>query len=241
MNFQDLHELLRLEILRRIETGDLTGTRLAQQTGFQQAHISNFLNRKRALSLEGLDRVLTAQSLTVDQILPVQVSAASELLDREGPPQDDEVARVPIVSELAAAEERQIDAASVIETLPLAVSRLADNRTRTSRRPAEWQRFVAVRVDALQAAAMEPVLAPGTIAVIDRHYNSLAPYRAHESTLYAMRHGAGLLLRYVELDGGHLILRPLALDCAVQLISMAAGQAPSDFIAGRVCLLIHEL
>ena len=241
MNFQDLHELLRLEILRRIETGDLTGTRLAQQTGFQQAHISNFLNRKRALSLEGLDRVLTAQSLTVDQILPVQVSAASELLDREGPPQDDEVARVPIVSELAAAEERQIDAASVIETLPLAVSRLADNRTRTSRRPAEWQRFVAVRVDALQSAAMEPVLAPGTIAVIDRHYNSLAPYRAHESTLYAMRHGAGLLLRYVELDGGHLILRPLALDCAVQLISMAAGQAPSDFIAGRVCLLIHEL
>jgi len=34
MNFQDLHELLRLEVLRRIESGDLTGTRLAGQAGF---------------------------------------------------------------------------------------------------------------------------------------------------------------------------------------------------------------
>ena len=63
MNFADLHELLRLELLRRINAGTLTGTRLAQQTGFQQAHISNFLNRKRALSMEGLDRVLASMAI----------------------------------------------------------------------------------------------------------------------------------------------------------------------------------
>ena len=74
MNFQDLHELLRVELLRRIERGTLTGSRLAQQAGFQQAHISNFLNRKRALSLEGLDRVLASQNLTIDQILPLDIS-----------------------------------------------------------------------------------------------------------------------------------------------------------------------
>ena len=71
MNFQDLHELLRLELLRRIDLGSLTGTGLARQAGFRQAHISNFLNRKRSLSLGGLDRVLAAQNLTVDQIMPL--------------------------------------------------------------------------------------------------------------------------------------------------------------------------
>src|SRR5271163_2588161 len=77
MNFQDLHELLRVELVRRIERGTLTGSRLAQQAGFQQAHISNFLNRKRALSLEGLDRVLASQNLSIDQILPLDLAAAA--------------------------------------------------------------------------------------------------------------------------------------------------------------------
>jgi hypothetical protein len=240
MNFQDLHELLRLEVLRRIESGDLTGTRLAQQTGFQQAHISNFLNRKRALSMEGLDRVLAAQGLTVEEILPVAVSAGAEVGAPAETAPGEEIALVPIVSPSAAAEEGEIRAA-VIEALPVAASRLLDNRARPSRRTAGWQRFVALRLDAQQAAAMEPVLASGTIAVIDRHYNSLAPYRAHEPTLYAVRHGAGLLLRYVEFAEGWLVLRPSAMECAVQLIAVGPDEMPSDHIAGRVCLLIHDL
>jgi hypothetical protein len=70
MKFEMLHENLRLEILRRIDRGVLSGSTLARATGFQQAHISNFLNRKRSLSLEGLDRVLTAQNLSVLDLLP---------------------------------------------------------------------------------------------------------------------------------------------------------------------------
>jgi hypothetical protein len=37
---------------QRVKGGQLTGLKLSQQTGFQQAHISNFLNSKRSLSLE---------------------------------------------------------------------------------------------------------------------------------------------------------------------------------------------
>jgi hypothetical protein len=36
-----------------------------------------FLNKKRALSLEGLDRVMEAQGLTVEQILPVDLVAGA--------------------------------------------------------------------------------------------------------------------------------------------------------------------
>jgi len=241
MNFQDLHELLRLEVLRRIESGDLTGTRLAQQTGFQQAHISNFLNRKRALSLEGLDRVLAAQGLTVDQILPVAVSSATENGGATESASGEEIVMVPIVSPSAAAEAGEIKAGEVIEALPVAAARLSENRARPGRRSARWERFVALRLDAQQAAAMEPMLASGTIAVLDRHYNSLAPYRAHQQTLYAVRSSAGLLLRYVEFDDGRLILRPLAADRAVQLVQMGPNELPADHIVGRVCLLIHDL
>jgi len=256
MNFQDLHELLRLHILQRIEQGDLTGTRLAQQTGFQQAHISNFLNRKRALSLEGLDRVLAAQQLTVDQILPIDLAASVRTSDRvtasaiassgaESPRASDWIETVPLVSASAAAEEAQIHAGSVIESIEISASRLSTNRARPSRRQAEWQRFVAIRSAAQEAAAMEPLLRPDSVAVIDRHYNSIAPYRAHEPALLAVRRGhgsgPGLLLRYVEFDDGRLILRRSSNDCPVQLVAVGPGETPSDFIVGRVCLLFYEL
>ena len=77
MNFADLHELLRLELLRRIEAGSLSGNKLAQLTGFRQAHISNFLNQRRSLSLEGLNRVLDSQSLKIEDLLPLQIAAST--------------------------------------------------------------------------------------------------------------------------------------------------------------------
>ena len=71
MNFSQLHEQLRLELLRRIERGVLTGTLLARQTGLKPAHISNFLHGRRNLSQSALDRVLAAQSFSIESLLPV--------------------------------------------------------------------------------------------------------------------------------------------------------------------------
>lgn len=238
MNFQDLHELLRLELLRRIERGTLTGSRLAQQAGFQQAHISNFLNRKRALSLEGLDRVLAAQSLTIDQILPIDLAAAAPPVQ---PTSSDPTEVIPVVSASAAMDDARIPPSAIIETIQVSASRLHDNRARPSARHAHWQRFLAIRADAQQAAAMDPLLAPGAIAVLDRHYNSLAPYRAHQPTLYAVRCGAALLLRFVDFDEGRLILRPYARNFPVQLLPLATHESPADYIVGRVCLIFSEL
>lgn len=240
MNFQDLHELLRLELLRRIERGALTGSRLAQQAGFQQAHISNFLNRKRALSLEGLDRVLAAQSLSIDQIIPpsldVDLAAAASQ-----PAASDPTESVPVVSASTAMDDARVPPSAVIETIQVAISRLHDNRARPATKYAHWQRFLAIRVDAQQSAAMDPLLAPGAIAVLDRHYNSLAPYRSHQPTLYAVRCGAALLLRFVDFDEGRLILRPYAREFPVQLLPLAAHESPADYLVGRVCLVFSEL
>lgn len=235
MNFADLHELLRLELVRRIEAGALTGTRLAQQTGFQQAHISNFLNRKRALSLEGLDRVLAAQNITIDQILPLDISSSSVA------PSTDPSESVPVVSSSTAMADPRVSASAVIEVIQVSTAKLYDNRTRVYSRRANWQRFVALRVDAQQAAPLDPLLFPGSVVIIDRHYNSLAPYHSRQANIYAVRCGASLLLRFVELDDARLIVRPYSVTFPVQLIPIAAHETPADYLVGRVCLVMSEL
>ena len=87
MKFKALQENLRKVIRRRIEDDQLTGLKLAQQTGFQQAHISNFLNSKRSLSLEGMDKVLQVQKLSVLDLLdPNEINKRASILP---PSQDD--------------------------------------------------------------------------------------------------------------------------------------------------------
>jgi hypothetical protein len=240
MNFQDLHELLRLELQRRIDRGVLTGTRLAQQAGFQQAHISNFLNKKRSLSLEGLDRVLASQKLSIEHILPLDLSAHAS--STPTPVENsDPIEIVPVVSPSAAMDDALIPPSSIIETVQVSASRLHDNRARPSTKHAHWQRFLAIRADTQQSAAMDPLLSPGAIAVLDRHYTSLAAYRPHQRTLYAVRSGPSLLLRFIELDPGNLILRPYSMSFPIQTLPLAHHESPADYIVGRVCLIISEL
>src|SRR5215475_707611 len=71
MNFTQMHERLRLELLRRIQRGTLSVSLLARQTGFGQSHISNFLRNRRQLSLEALDRVLFSQHLHAWDLIPL--------------------------------------------------------------------------------------------------------------------------------------------------------------------------
>jgi hypothetical protein len=236
MTFEDLHEFLRLELLRRIDRGVLTGVAIARQAGFRQAHISNFLNRKRALSLTGLDRVLLSQNLTVSQIMPIDLSASAD-----SEPAEFAMQAIPVVSPSTAMEDAVVHAGSVIEAIHVSASHLRNCRSRPSPKSAGWERFVAVRADAQQAAAMEPMIPVGAMLVLDRHYNSLAPYRAHQRTLYAVRSGLGLALRFLDFDEGRLILRPLSLEFPVQLLAPTAHENPADYIVGRVCLVISEL
>src|SRR6202795_5187753 len=105
MKFRTLQENLRKALWERIEEGELTGLRLAEQTGFKQAHISNFLNRKRGLSLEGMDKVLNVQHLSVLDLLdPSEVNKRASIL----PPSNDEFQNVLLADPYIAASEALI-------------------------------------------------------------------------------------------------------------------------------------
>src|ERR1051326_4523195 len=105
MKFKALQENLRKLLWTRIEAKQLTGMKLALQTGFKQAHISNFLNRKRSLSMEGLDKVLTVQHLSVLDLLdPDEVNKRASIIL----PSEDEFENVPMVEGNVAAGERAL-------------------------------------------------------------------------------------------------------------------------------------
>ncbi len=228
-----MHERLRLELLRRIQRGTLSVSLLARQTGFGQPHLSNFLHNRRQLSLEAIDRVLAAQHLTAADLLPV--------LHQPGfLPADGEESSVPVVSHHAALFEPHIRPSVVQSMLHLPAGLLGTIRTRVSNTRRAWQRFVAVRVPAADAVPMEPLVLPEAIVLIDRHYNSLMPYRPNRPNLYAVRHGAHLTLRYVDFVASRLVLRPHNIAYPVDLIEVDPGEAPGDLIAGRVALVINE-
>ena len=232
MTFQDMHELLRLELNRRIDRGTLTGTLLARQTGFQQAHISNFLNRKRALSLDGLDRVLAAQNLSVEHFLPLEIEAAAPAPLSE---------QIPVIPPSVAANHARITSAVTIETLTIAASRLHSYPANPIKSRIPWQRFVAVRLDSTQAAPMQPFLTPNALVIIDRHHTSLAPVHSTKPNIFAVQHGDGLVFRYVQAEEKALILRPHDSNANIHRIVFNRHETAADFIVGRACLTLADL
>jgi hypothetical protein len=88
---------------------------------------------------------------------------------------------------------------------------------------------------------MEPLVLPEALVLVDRHYNSLMPYRPSRPNLYAVRNGAHLTLRYVDFIANRLVLRPHNIAFPVDLIEVSPGESPADLIAGRIALIINEL
>ena len=234
MNFTQLQERLRLELLRRIDRGSVNGALLARQTGFQPSHISNFLRHRRALSLGALDRLLAAQMLTVNDLLAIE---DTQLASREAPTSITHTA-VPVVAQAAAIHDPVPPPSAILDLvhLPLGILEQMRSRRATSRRG--WIRFVSVRVTRQQAAGMQPILPPETIAVIDRHYNSPVAYQPTHPSIFAVRVGNALQLRIADFEHNRLILRPVEINHPVHLLSLGPHEIPSDLIVGRVCLAI---
>ena len=234
MNFTQMHERLRLELQRRIQRGTLSVSLLARQTGFGQSHLSNFLRSRRQLSLEAMDRILAAQRLTVPDLLPAVRHAGFW-------PEIEASDIVPVVSQSAALFEPTIRPGAVQFMLHLPPNSLESIHSRASNTRRAWQRFVAVRVPASDAAPMEPLVLPEAIVLIDRHYNSLLPYRPNRPNLFAVRHLSRLSLRYVDFLANRLVLRPYNVAFPVDLVELDAGETPNDLLAGRVVLILNEI
>ena len=232
MKFRSLQENLRKTLWQRIDEGALTGLRLAEQTGFKQAHISNFLNRKRGLSLEGMDKVLNVQHLSVLDLLdPTEINKRASIT----PPSEDEFENVLLVEGSVAASEALVMSMNVKEILKFKKSFLRRLRAELEGDRHNWERFVLIKLDGREGVSMYPRLLSGATVLVDRHYNSLKPYRKGEFNVYAVRKNGTCTVKYVELAGNHLILRPHNQAYPIEVMTVEEGKTSADYIVGRIC------
>ena len=229
-----MHEQLRVILLRRIQRGTLSVSLLARQTGFGQSHLSNFLHSKRQLSLDALDRVLAAQHMTAADLLP-----ALNPVSMAQPGEEESI--VPIVSQQTALFEPHIRPSALVGMLHLQPGMLEAMHTRVAQPRRAWQRFVAIRVSAADAKAMEPVMLYETVAVLDRHYTAMTQYRPDRRNVYAVKRDSQLLVRYVELFAHQLVLRPENPAYPVDVIEVDYDEPLSNVIVGRVALVVNEM
>jgi hypothetical protein len=137
--------------------------------------------------------------------------------------------------------EPQVRPGAVQKLLTVPSGLLARTQARSSASRRAWHRFVAIQVPALDAMAMEPILFPDGLVLLDRHYNSLLQYRSARANLYAVRHDSRLKLRYADFQAGRLLLRPYNCAAPVDLLDPESGDSPGDLIIGRVVMVMNEL
>ena len=237
MRFLDLQDRLRAHIRARIDRRELTGVSLSLQAGLQQAHLSNFLNARRGLSLESMDRLLDAL-----QISALDLVDADEIERRAlRPPPRDGLESVAIVSLEHAARLARFTPEQVGGTVSFRKAFLRRLQPNDVCHRSDWLRFISVKLDRSTVRAVFARSAAGATLLVDRHYTSLAPYRRHQPNLYAVRLHSRCAVGYVSLAGDHLVLRPRNPELPVELARINRTRSYSDYVVGRVCHVAIEV
>ena len=232
VNFRGLQDRLRQRLLAEIEAGKLTGLELARAAGFRQAHISNFLNSKRGLSLEAMDAVLKARGWKLSDLLANRENERQRRrsLHANSPG----VSWIPLVDakNCHASEIPYEGTKNALRVMSARLERMApvQHNDRGS-----WVRFVAMRVSSADAEAMSPRLARGTMAVVDRHEYEPGSRGAIYAVRVKTRARDEIVMRYVEWVGREWVMRAESPDVALAALTDAAE------IVGRVCMVVMEI
>jgi transcriptional regulator with XRE-family HTH domain len=239
IRFQSLQESLRAAVWARLERGELTGKSLAGKAGFRQAHLSNFLNGKRGLSLQAMDRLLDVLHLDVLQLAGLEDAARPALraeLDSEAR------ADVAVVTLAAAARRSRFSRHDIQDTVSFRQSFLRTLKPHMSGNRRDWTRFVVVQVDEENAAGMMPVVRAGAQVLLDRHHNA-PPVSEVSPDLYAVMDKTGNFISRITATPGHIILRPKdeSESSPVRLVTIPAGRRAGDLIIGRVRHVAMEI
>ena len=230
VDFVRLNTQLRDAIAARIASRQLTGLSLARKTGFRQAHISNYLHQRRGLSLAGMDRILSVLGITVIDLIPA--GELSQHLPKDAA--DREYEGVALV-DASSLRDPQPQLQRIREQLKFKRSFLRRLRPDFVTSRSNWTRFLLFKASEEDGAAMHPRVLPRSTLLIDRHYNSLRGYRRGDHNMYAVLKKDAVLIRYVEITGKQLTLRPETNTHPLDFIPIESGRSYGDYILGRVC------
>ena len=231
---QDLQEQLRLHIRARIARGELTGIALARAADFPQGHLSNFLNARRGLSLESMDRLLDTLGIGVlDLVERKEIRKRAELPSTVG------VERIAMVASQDAVLAR-FAPEQVLETRCFNKSFLRRLKPRDAEDRRDWLRFVLLKLN-ISGISLPAFPAVSAILLIDRHYSSLDPYRRLQPNSYVVRLEGRCVMGHVSLFDDYLLVRPHDPRQEVDVRRIERGRNYSEYIVGRVCHVSLEV
>jgi transcriptional regulator with XRE-family HTH domain len=236
MTFLTLQDQLRDHIRARIRRRELTGSGLARAAGFPQGHLSNFLNARRGLSLESMDRLL--ETLGIEVLDLVSAEDVQRRSPQRAPEQGEEAVALVALENAARARFASED---VLETRVFSKAFLRKLRVRNDNDRADWLRFVVVKLDIASAREIFPLPIGGATLLLDRHYSSLLPYRHTQPNLYAVSINGRCKMGYVSFLENNLVLRTRALRQELESVRVQPGRSYSQYIIGRVCHVALEV
>lgn len=230
MSFLTLQDQLRDHIRSRIRRRELTGSGLARAAGFPQGHLSNFLNFRRGLSLESMDRLLQTLNIGVIDLI------GTDAIQRRAVPYEtgDSFEPVPLV-ELDNATRARFAPEQILETRDFSRSFLRRLKPSTRHHRSDWLRFVLLALDRQSARDLFSGDITSATLLVDRHYNSLEPYRRMQPNLYAVNFGGRCLAGYLAFVQDSLVLRGRDPHRPLQSVRIAAGRSYAQQIVGRIC------
>jgi len=208
VTLQDLQEQLRAHIRSRMGRGELNGVGLARAADFPQGHLSNFLNGRRGLSLESMDRLLDTLGIGILDLL--------------------ETREIEQHVELPFAPEQ------ILETRSFNKSFLRRLRPSDAEDRRDWLRFVVIRLE-LKSVPLIAYRTTRVTLLIDRHYSSLDPYRRFQPNVYVISFEGRCSMGYVTVRDDYLLLRTRDAQQEVEMVRIERGRNYSDYIVGRVC------
>ncbi len=228
MTIQDLQDLLRVHIRARIGRGELTGSALAHKANLPQGHLSNFLNSRRGLSLDSMDRLLRALRIGVLDLVGGEYGKA-----RAPGRGRDRVEPIALVSAEHAALARFRED-QILERRDFNKSYLRKLKPGVAVDRSDWLRFVLIKLDGRSSGGFFPRSITTTL-LVDRYYNSLEPYRRDKPNLYALSLSGRCVAAQISVCDNCLMLRPREPRQPIEIVRIEPGRSYSDYIVGRVC------
>ena len=237
MSFQDLQDKLRLLIRERIKGGEFTGTALSYQVGIQQSHMSNYLNSRRGLSLESMDRILDRLDIGVLDLVD-----SAEIGRRTSPSMvATDFEEIVVVSAEWSLQPGGFSSDQIRETVNYKKAYLRKLKPNDVCHRSHWLRFVVIRLDPRTARTMYEPEARGATLLIDRQYTSLDAYRQRRPNLYAVLLQSHFAIGYLSISGQDLILRPRNPLLPIELARIDRPTGYAHYVIGRVCHVAIEV
>lgn len=225
MGFISDHEKIRLEVERRIDAGEVTGSGLAEKIGLHQSTISNFIKKERRLGYESIDALRDVLGITDDFLRDPSPSVQSTQEEFVPVVSHAHAMAKPLIYPNLIARRSGVTIASLIKltSAPATLTRQ------------QWTRFVAIDVSSEQADFLEPILSKGAIVVIDRHFQRFARSRLDPLSLFAINNNERLELGYPEQYGESLVLAAHIPQIPGRPVVIAPHQRVAQLIIGRIC------